>query len=154
MGRYSLFTDWLVTVNVKCQRKWSVKCLKLSFLVLFLWTITVAKRSVEFVIFNPKESLWIVFIIVIFNYIIKQQCRLNSILMKLKSVSLRSVENKLVDLRFVSKWLLWNTCAISVNLRCVGGEVGATSSLAPKIGPLGLVSRISLTLSRYHNLKS
>jgi hypothetical protein len=29
---------------------------------------------------------------------------------------------------------------ITVNLRCVGGEVGATSSLAPKIGPLGLVS--------------
>jgi hypothetical protein len=28
----------------------------------------------------------------------------------------------------------------SVYLRCVGGEVGATSSLAPKIGPLGLVS--------------
>lgn len=27
-----------------------------------------------------------------------------------------------------------------VYLRCVGGEVGATSSLAPKIGPLGLVS--------------
>lgn len=26
-------------------------------------------------------------------------------------------------------------------LRCVGGEVGATSSLAPKIGPLGLVSK-------------
>ncbi|CAG5029915.1 unnamed protein product [Parnassius apollo] len=25
-----------------------------------------------------------------------------------------------------------------VNLRCVGGEIGATSSLAPKIGPLGL----------------
>ncbi|XP_013193495.1 large ribosomal subunit protein uL11 [Amyelois transitella] len=25
-----------------------------------------------------------------------------------------------------------------VNLRCVGGEVSATSSLAPKIGPLGL----------------
>uniref|UniRef100_A0A336LAV7 CSON007837 protein n=1 Tax=Culicoides sonorensis TaxID=179676 RepID=A0A336LAV7_CULSO len=25
-----------------------------------------------------------------------------------------------------------------VYLRCVGGEVGATSSLAPKIGPLGL----------------
>lgn len=24
-------------------------------------------------------------------------------------------------------------------LRCVGGEVGATSTLAPKIGPLGLV---------------
>lgn len=27
---------------------------------------------------------------------------------------------------------------ISVYMRCVGGEVGATSSLAPKIGPLGL----------------
>ena len=27
---------------------------------------------------------------------------------------------------------------ILVYLRCVGGEVGATSSLAPKIGPLGL----------------
>ncbi len=25
-------------------------------------------------------------------------------------------------------------------MRCTGGEVGATSSLAPKIGPLGLVS--------------
>jgi len=28
----------------------------------------------------------------------------------------------------------------AVFMRCVGGEVGATSSLAPKIGPLGLVS--------------
>lgn len=28
----------------------------------------------------------------------------------------------------------------SVYLRCVGGEVGATSALAPKVGPLGLVS--------------
>ncbi|CAK1584787.1 unnamed protein product [Parnassius mnemosyne] len=36
-----------------------------------------------------------------------------------------------------------------VNLRCVGGEVGATSSLAPKIGPLGLVSLFSCL---YHNL--
>lgn len=27
-----------------------------------------------------------------------------------------------------------------VYLRAVGGEIGATSSLAPKIGPLGLVS--------------
>ncbi|NXM88479.1 RL12 protein, partial [Oenanthe oenanthe] len=27
----------------------------------------------------------------------------------------------------------------SVYLRCTGGEVGATSALAPKIGPLGLV---------------
>ena len=30
--------------------------------------------------------------------------------------------------------------ARTVCLRAVGGEVGATSSLAPKIGPLGLVS--------------
>ena len=29
---------------------------------------------------------------------------------------------------------------LTVCLRAVGGEVGATSSLAPKIGPLGLVS--------------
>lgn len=27
-----------------------------------------------------------------------------------------------------------------VYLRCVGGEIGATSALAPKVGPLGLVS--------------
>ena len=27
---------------------------------------------------------------------------------------------------------------IAVKLRAVGGEVGATSSLAPKVGPLGL----------------
>lgn len=33
-------------------------------------------------------------------------------------------------------------CSRLVYLRCVGGEVGATSSLAPKIGPLGLVSAI------------
>lgn len=34
-----------------------------------------------------------------------------------------------------------NGCTLSylVYLRAVGGEVGATSSLAPKIGPLGLV---------------
>lgn len=31
-------------------------------------------------------------------------------------------------------------CRCVVYLRAVGGEVGATSSLAPKIGPLGLVS--------------
>lgn len=31
----------------------------------------------------------------------------------------------------------------AVYLRVVGGEVGATSSLAPKVGPLGLVSKIS-----------
>lgn len=59
---------------------------------------------------------------------------------------------------------------ITVYLRAVGGEVGATSSLAPKIGPLGLVSifhspllhfsnfrmyaeiLISLMLSIFHNL--
>ena len=29
-----------------------------------------------------------------------------------------------------------------VYLRCTGGEVGATSALAPKIGPLGLVSHL------------
>lgn len=39
----------------------------------------------------------------------------------------------------------------AVNLRCIGGEVGATSSLAPKIGPLGLVS--IKTASQFHNLK-
>lgn len=32
------------------------------------------------------------------------------------------------------------TISLLVHLRAVGGEVGATSSLAPKIGPLGLVS--------------
>lgn len=30
-------------------------------------------------------------------------------------------------------------CVSAVYLRCTGGEVGATSALAPKIGPLGLV---------------
>jgi hypothetical protein len=34
----------------------------------------------------------------------------------------------------------------AVVLRAVGGEVGATSSLAPKIGPLGLVSSHSCLL--------
>lgn len=34
----------------------------------------------------------------------------------------------------------------TVYLKCVGGEVGATSSLAPKIGPLGLVSLILFLL--------
>lgn len=36
--------------------------------------------------------------------------------------------------------LLFLIISFTVYLRCVGGEVGATSSLAPKIGPLGLVS--------------
>lgn len=56
---------------------------------------------------------------------------------------------------------------LTVYLRCVGGEVGATSTLAPKIGPLGLVSSTinnlhsSLTLIStylkkyfYHNARS
>lgn len=34
---------------------------------------------------------------------------------------------------------------LTVYMRCTGGEVGATSSLAPKIGPLGLVSLITGT---------
>ena len=34
--------------------------------------------------------------------------------------------------------LLWYVCCVAVCIRVVGGEVGATSSLAPKIGPLGL----------------
>ncbi|KAI8419855.1 hypothetical protein MSG28_008483 [Choristoneura fumiferana] len=34
-----------------------------------------------------------------------------------------------------------------VNLRCVGGEVGATSSLAPKIGPLGLKPKCGIVLT-------
>lgn len=41
----------------------------------------------------------------------------------------------------------------AVNLRCIGGEVGATSSLAPKIGPLGLVSAYLSLISNEHNLK-
>lgn len=44
-------------------------------------------------------------------------------------------------------------CIFAVNLRCVGGEVGATSSLAPKIGPLGLVSINLLLFSNNFLLK-
>lgn len=40
-----------------------------------------------------------------------------------------------------------------VYLRCVGGEVGATSSLAPKIGPLGLVSILFLLVSYWKSCK-
>ena len=36
--------------------------------------------------------------------------------------------------------LIHESFGVLVCLRCTGGEVGATSSLAPKIGPLGLVS--------------
>ena len=36
---------------------------------------------------------------------------------------------------------IFKTFLFPVYLRAVGGEVGATSALAPKIGPLGLVSR-------------
>lgn len=40
-----------------------------------------------------------------------------------------------------SKWLPNKIVLLfTVYLRAVGGEIGATSSLAPKIGPLGLVS--------------
>ena len=43
---------------------------------------------------------------------------------------------------------------LPVYLRCTGGEVGATSALAPKIGPLGLVSYLRggafLNLLRLH----
>lgn len=43
----------------------------------------------------------------------------------------------------VSYTRIYNSFSFAVFLRCVGGEVGATSSLAPKIGPLGLVSNES-----------
>ena len=36
-----------------------------------------------------------------------------------------------------------------VCLRAVGGEVGATSSLAPKIGPLGLVRKKKISPGFY-----
>ena len=36
------------------------------------------------------------------------------------------------------RWFLNFHPRFSVYLRCVGGEVGATSALAPKVGPLGL----------------
>ena len=45
------------------------------------------------------------------------------------------------------------TAIVEVFLRVVGGEVGATSSLAPKIGPLGLspkkVSRVYSKINRF-----
>ena len=43
---------------------------------------------------------------------------------------------------------------ISVYVRAVGGEVPATSTLAPKIGPLGLVSSSPLCTTNhiYHQL--
>lgn len=44
---------------------------------------------------------------------------------------------------FFKCFFFHNIVSFPVNLRCVGGEVGATSSLAPKIGPLGLVSVLS-----------
>lgn len=43
---------------------------------------------------------------------------------------------RLVRLVCSFKWFVLHI----VCLRCTGGEVGATSALAPKIGPLGLVS--------------
>lgn len=59
----------------------------------------------------------------------KQLCRQNSILQKSSLVS---------SLKHSSSSSLINLFSFLVYLRCVGGEVGATSSLAPKIGPLGL----------------
>ena len=44
----------------------------------------------------------------------------------------------------VSSHIMCYLTFYSVYLRVVGGEVGATSSLAPKIGPLGLVRGCSL----------
>lgn len=38
-----------------------------------------------------------------------------------------------------------------IYLRATGGEVGASSALAPKIGPLGLVSSPPLDNSRSHH---
>lgn len=58
----------------------------------------------------------------------KQQCHLSSIQQKSSRVRKLNIAIK-IEIKFV--FLL-------VYLRCVGGEVGATSSLAPKIGPLGL----------------
>jgi len=42
-----------------------------------------------------------------------------------------------------------NYSSLLVYLRAVGGEVGATSSLAPKIGPLGLVRVIAFSINAY-----
>lgn len=68
-------------------------------------------------------------------------------------------EVKVGELKFIYMYIL--SCHVSycrmttahcfpfpVYLRCVGGEVGATSSLAPKIGPLGLVSKKTYSLCR------
>ena len=40
-----------------------------------------------------------------------------------------------------------------VYLRAVGGEVGATSSLAPKIGPLGLVGNHHFKFYNYQEVR-
>lgn len=44
------------------------------------------------------------------------------------------------------------TAVSYVCLRAIGGEVGATAALAPKIGPLGLVSLRSLLLLAFFSL--
>ena len=76
-----------------------------------------------------------------------------------KSVALRSALAALFPRSYRPFWHL-SVCCIAVCLRAIGGEVGATSSLAPKIGPLGLV-RFSFTvpgaendLARKKNLES
>ena len=43
-----------------------------------------------------------------------------------------------------------NYSSLLVYLRAVGGEVGATSSLAPKIGPLGLVRVIAFSVNTFY----
>ena len=50
------------------------------------------------------------------------------------------------------KWIIFLVLLI-VYLRATGGEVGATSALAPKIGPLGLVRNILLLILKYIELK-
>ena len=68
------------------------------------------------------------------------QCHPNSILTKSKSVSCFCLSN------CYSVVLTWFPLLLLVYLRVVGGEVGATSSLAPKLGPLGMVSFHTLRL--------
>lgn len=41
-------------------------------------------------------------------------------------------------------WIITLVVSFIVYMRAIGGEVGATASLAPKIGPLGLVRKVSV----------
>lgn len=68
-------------------------------------------------------------------------------------IKIGKIQEKCNMTGFTSDSVLQLWCVFfTVNLRCVGGEVGATSSLAPKIGPLGLVS-ITLLCFERSNLK-